>query len=346
MKSVRLFTFLVAICFACCSTRAQVSAVNVRLITDEADAVLAILAKRKANQPIDNADWQRIFQSEGYVRLKKRETAMQRSFEDADFKAFVLSDQLAERAASLEETLRKWKQADVTGAGKLALAYLPKDAHISAKIYPVIKPRENTFVLEVQTDPAIFFYLDPKMTSEKFENTLAHELHHIGYGGSCPGKQAADEIAKLPQQVQSTITWIGGFGEGFAMLAAAGGPDIHPHAVSPPDERARWDKDVANFNDDLKKVEQFFLDVLEKRLTGDEIPKAGFAFFGTQGPWYTVGWRMAVLIEKTYGRARLIECMCDQRKLLPTYNEAAEKHNRNSRERLAVWSSAVVDKIR
>jgi hypothetical protein len=146
--------------------------------------------------------------------------------------------------------------------------------------------------------------------------------------------------------VKSTIKWIGGFGEGFAMLAAAGGPDIHPHAVSLPDERARWDKDVANFNDDLKKVEQFFLDVLEKRLTGDEISKAGFAFFGTQGPWYTVGWRMAVLIEKTYGRAKLIECFCDQRKLLPTYNEAAEKHNRNSRERLAVWSASVVDKIR
>jgi hypothetical protein len=30
-------------------------------------------------------DWQRIFQSEGYVRLKKRETPMQRSFEDSDF---------------------------------------------------------------------------------------------------------------------------------------------------------------------------------------------------------------------------------------------------------------------
>ena len=346
MKRVRLFTLLVAICFTCCSTLAQTSAVNVRLITDEADAVLAILAKRKASQPVDDADWQRLFQTEGYVRLKKRETAMQRSFEDADFKTFVLSDQLAERATSLEETLRKWKHADVTGAAKLALAYLPKDAHISAKIYPVIKPRENTFVFDVQTDPAIFFYLDPKMSSEKFENTLAHELHHIGYGGSCPGKQATDEIAKLPPNVKSTIKWIGGFGEGFAMLAAAGGPGVHPHAVSPPDERARWDKDVANFNDDLKKVEQFFLDVLEKRLTGDEISKAGFAFFGTQGPWYTVGWRMAVLIEKTYGRAKLIECFCDQRKLLQTYNEAAEKHNRDSRERLAVWSASVVDKIR
>jgi hypothetical protein len=314
----------------------------VQLLTDEADAVLAILAKRKANQPIDDADWQKLFQTEGYVRLKQRETSMQRTFEDADFKAFVLSDQLAERASALEQTLRNWKHVDVTRAGQLALAYLPKEAHIRAKIYPVIKPRENTFVFDVETDPAIFFYIDPKMSSEKFENTLAHELHHIGYGSSCPRKEVADELSKLPPHVKSALMWISAFGEGFAMLAAAGGPDIHPHAVSAVDERARWDKDVANFNDDLKKVEQFLLDVLEKRLTGDEIRKAGFAFFGTQGPWYTVGWRMSVLIEKTYGRAKLIECFCDQRKLLSTYNEAAEKHNRNSREKLAVWSSTLI----
>lgn len=62
----------------------------------------------------------------------------------------------------------------------------------------------------------------------------------------------------------------------------------------------------------------------------------------TQGPWYTVGWKMAVLIEKTYGRAKLIECMCDQRKLLATYNEAAKKHNRNSSEPLALWSTSVI----
>ena len=339
MKPIRAINLFLFICFTCGAVTAQNSAVDVRLVTDEAEAVLAILAKRKANQPVEEADWQRVFQSEGYTRLKQRETSMQRSFEDGDFKTFVLSDQLAERAQALEETLSKWKHADITRAAKLALAYLPKEAVIKAKIYPVIKPRDNTFVFDVNNDPAIFFYIDPKMSREKFENTLAHELHHIGYAGSCPRKTAADEISKLPSHVQSALTWIGGFGEGLAMLAAAGGPDIHPHAVSSLDERTRWDKDVANFNDDLKKVEKFFLDVLEKRLTGDEIRKTGFSFFGTQGPWYTVGWKMSVIIEKTYGREKLIECFCDQRKLLSTYNDAAQKHNGKSREPLALWST-------
>jgi hypothetical protein len=315
--------------------------VNVRLVTDEAEAVLAILSKRKTNQPVTEADWQRVFQSEGYVRLKEREHSMQRSFEDADFKTFVLSDQLTARSQALEETLGKWQHADITGAARLALAYLPKDATIRAKIYPVIKPRENSFVFDVNKDPAIFLYLDPVVSRAKFENTLAHELHHIGYGSTCPRKDRSEQISKLPTNEQIFLKLVGAFGEGFAMLAAAGGPDIHPHAVSSPEERARWDKDVANFNNDLRKVEAFFTDILQGKLTEDEIEKTGFSFFGTQGPWYTVGWKMAVLIEKTYGRAKLIECMCDQRLLLPTYNQAAAKYNRTSRQPLALWSKPV-----
>ncbi len=319
------------------------SALNVRLVTDEPEAVLAILAKIKSNQTVSDADWQRVFQSEGYTRLKQREMSMKRSFEDTDFKTFVLSEKLAARAQSLEEALARWRRADLTRAAKLALAYLPAQARIRVKVYPVIKPRENSFVFDVKTDPAIFLYLDPAMGQEKFENTLAHEFHHIGYGGSCPVAATENEITKLPAPLQTVLGWTGAFGEGLAMLAAAGGPDIHPHAVSSAADRARWDKDVANFNDDLKKVEKFFLDILDKRLTEEQVQQTGFSFFGTQGPWYTVGWKMSVVIEQTFGRARLIESFCDPRKLLATYNEAAAKQNRNLREPLALWSTSLTE---
>src|ERR1700730_7000975 len=98
------------ICFA---RTIKPSAVDVRVVSDEADAVLLILGKRKANQPVTEADWQGLFSSEGYLRLKKRETAMRRSFEDTDFRTFVLSEALAERAQALAETLAKWKMANV-----------------------------------------------------------------------------------------------------------------------------------------------------------------------------------------------------------------------------------------
>lgn len=330
---------VVVVAFAA-NTRAQ--QLDVRLVTDEAEAVLAVLAKKKANEPITQSDWARIFSSEGYTRLKKRELGMERPFEDAEFQKFVLSDDLGQRAAALEETLARWKQADVTRSGQWALTYLPAGARIRAKVYPVIKPRDNSFVFEVKTDPAIFLYLDPAVTQEKFENTLAHELHHIGYGTSCPSAETSAAIAKLSAPAQNVLRWIGAFGEGFAMLAAAGGPSVHPHEVSKPDERARWDRDMKNFNTDLKKVEDFLTRVSAGKLEGAEMQKEGFAFFGIQGPWYTVGWRMVTLIEQTYGRKRLIEVMCDQRQLLATYNRAALDYNRKAKEPLATWSDSLL----
>ncbi len=114
MKSCRFICCLVFIIIAqsvfvfpsvCLAQSSIQRAVDVRLVTDEAEAVLAILAKSKANELITDADWKQVFQSEGYVRLKKRETSMKRSFEDSDFKTFVLSDKLAARAQILEETL-------------------------------------------------------------------------------------------------------------------------------------------------------------------------------------------------------------------------------------------------
>jgi hypothetical protein len=340
--SVVALTFCVSVASPIYAAQSVPPAVSVRLVTDEPEAVLSILDKRKAGQQIDEDDWSRLFQSEGYVRLKRRELGMKRPFEDEDFKTFVLSGALLEHAAALADTLRRWKNADVSNAARLALAYLPKGAHIRAKIYPEIKPRENSFVYDIDTDPAIFLYLDPKKTREEFENHVAHEMHHIGYGTACPTKKSTGEIARLPESAQTALKWLQAFGEGFAMLAAAGGPDINPHATSPAEERARWDKGVQNFNDDLKTLERFFLDILDNRLTKDEADAKAFTFYGTQGPWYTVGWKMAVVIEKTYGRRKLIKCMCDVRELLRTYNRAAVKFNRRSHGKLALWSESLV----
>jgi len=233
--------------------------VQLRFDTSEADAVLAILAKRKVNQSIADTDWQRLFSTEPYVRLKKREAELHRDFSDADFRKFVLSDDLAGRAPALEKTLAEWKQADLSQTAARALAYLPGDAVIYAKVFPVVKPKTNSFVFEVSSDPTIFLYLDPGLNRAQFENTVAHELHHIGYASIDARVEA--KLKDLPPDEHAAVEWAGAFGEGFAMLAAAGGPDVHPHAVSKPEDRARWDHDMANFNQDLKPVEKFLLDV-------------------------------------------------------------------------------------
>lgn len=303
---------------------------RVRLRFDTAEAV-AVLRQ----------DWPSLFGSAGYQRLKSREASLQRAFTDSDFAAFVRSDSLQRRAGDLRRALSEWERADVTGAAVRALAYLPADARIHATVYVVIKPRTNSFVYDVRTDPGIFLYLDPVTTGPQFENTVAHELHHIGYASVSARFDSI--VATLPDTVRAAVEWMGAFGEGFAMLAAAGGPDIHPHAVSPTADRARWDRDVANVNQDLRQVERFFLDVIGRRLTApDSIRAAAFAFYGVQGPWYTVGWKMAVVIESRFGRDELIRCMLNPVLLVTRYNAAARAHNRAHADTLALWSAPFV----
>ena len=301
--------------------------VHLQFNTEEADAVLAIIEKHAARQAIAESDWQRLFATEPYIRLKRREASMKRDFTDDEFKRFVLSQELTAKFGALRQTLTEWKKADLTASALRVLSYLPPQAMIRAKVFPMIKPKTNSFVFDTDTDPAIFLYLDPQESAAKFKNTVAHELHHIGF--SSVNNISEHRTAGLPSNVKAALQWMGAFGEGFAMLAAAGGPDVHPHSVSSPEERARWDHDMLNFNNDLAALQDFFLEVINQKLkTEDEIRTKASQFYGVQGPWYTVGYKMAVIIERRYGRQVLIDCMIDPRELLSRYNAAASELNR------------------
>ena len=206
--------------------------------------MLAILALRQAQKPIADMQWQKLFATPPYQRLKQREKKIGEQFHDTsvafsdeDFKKFVLSGHLLQRAPRLRETLEHWKQADLHPSANHVLAYLPEQAVIRAKVYPVIKRGRNSFVWELSSDPTIFLYLDPEVTRGKFENNVAHELHHIGLGSL--GPVYTQKIAVLSDRARSVAGWMDGFGEGLAVLAAAGGVDIDPHAASTAQEHAR-----------------------------------------------------------------------------------------------------------
>jgi len=312
--------------------------VDVRIDAGEARAVLSILDKRAAGVQPTESDWARLWSSAGYVRLARRETTMGRVFTDSAFRAFVLSAELLDRRTSLSRTLEQWETADPTAAAARALRYLPANARIRATIFPVIKPQDNSFVFDVTTDPAIFLSVDPAWSAARFENTLAHELHHIGYGSICTENSAADTPRGL------ALRWLGAFGEGMAMLAAAGSADVHPHASSPAEDRARWDRDLARAAADVPRLEQFILEILDQKLTGDAVTQRGMTFFGVQGPWYTVGWQMASAIERAFGRPRLQRIMCDPVALLRTYNDAAEALNAQG-VLLTRWSAAFLQRF-
>ncbi len=209
-----------------------------------------------------------------------------------------------------------------------ALAYLPAGTALRARMYPEIKPIPNSFVFELETNPAIFVYLDPTRPAAQVENTLAHELHHVGVSAAC--REPPDSA--LPAGLRRARTWASGFDEGRAVLAAAGGPDSDPHATSTPDEHRTWDRNLAQAPRDFGRLERFFDDVLDGRLQGDQLRQTGFSFVSAegvpQGPFYTVGWLMSAVVEKELGRSRLVETLCDPPRFLADYDRAAQRANR------------------
>ncbi len=76
------------------------------------------------------------------------------------------------------------------------------------------------------------------------------------------------------------------------------------------------------------------------KLAEPEERQKASSFFGVQGPWYTVGYEMAAAIERTSGRAALVDCTKDMRLLLVRYNEVAEAR------RLPRWSPTLIDALR
>ena len=216
---------------------AEPHVLQVRVVTDEADAALAILEEHARTGAVEPGSWDRLWKSEGFVRLKKRQESFGAKDVEQGFRDFLTSAEPLSRVRELRQALETWKHLD----------------------------------------------------------------------------------------------------------AAAGGPDVHPHATD--DDPATWlvwERDVASFNTDLRRLEAFFRDLLAGRLTGEEANKRLFAFIDAegvpQGAFYTVGWKMAAMVERARGRDALVKLLCDPRQLLAAYNELAAAHPRSDGEGLATWS--------
>jgi len=338
MSGVRRRTFIAAALMTALPIQALAAdsgaVLQLRLVTDEAEAVLRILDARTAGVPTD-ADWAAVFASEGYTRLVAREASLHRPIDEISFRAFAMSDALLRRREALRDVLQRWSHADVTECGRRALAYLPPGSRMRAAVYPEIKPQGNSFVFDLEHDPGIFLYLDPKVGETEFTYTVAHELHHVGFAQNCPTPAVKREIAALPPRLKLFESWLGGFGEGFAVLAGAGGPSVNPATVVSASATGEWATERETFASRIDALTTFFRAILNGQLKHDDATKAGMTFFGNQGPWYTVGWRMAITIEFNLGRTRLVDCIADNRRFLPTYNNIA------ARSGLPLWPNDV-----
>ena len=266
---------------------------------------------------------------------------MRRPFTDEEFTNFVAA--LDACREELRQTLRQWQSADLQGVAQRPLRYLPPQASIHADVYPVIKPQSNSFVFEPATAPAIFLHLDPKKSRAEFENTVAHEAHHIGL--SSLDASYEEKIKSLPEDARKAARWMGAFGEGMAVLAAAGSPDVPPMADFPERDQVLWDLEAERFGANLDDLNQFFLDTVRGDLRNDAVAHEGGIFFGYRGPWYTVGYRMAVTIERELGRPALVATLADARDFVARYNEAAVNENAKNGGHLPLFSAEILKAV-
>jgi len=319
---------------------------EIRDVYDEADAALAIMETLQDGRPVSQEQWAALWESEGYRRLLEREASMGRDEGFADKLAAWLGDPANySRAADIRAALDGYRSIDATGAGRRAAVYLPQGSALRASFYPVIKHTSNSFVYDLERDPAIFMSIDPANSSLFVASVLTHELHHVGY--SRCAKPA--DYASLDERQQWVVDSLSMFGEGLATLAAAGDPATHPHFYSTAGEWSVWERDVANVNADLARVEQFFSRVLDGSIREADRRAGLFAFIATadvpQGPAYTLGWKMAALIERNRGRDALIAVICDPRAMLRLYNEVAASTQADSVTNLAVWSDRFLGQL-
>jgi hypothetical protein len=312
---------------------------DVVIMRDALDASLAVLERRAGGLEVPTSAWDSLFSTEGYARLKERERAFRRPFTDSAFRAFLLSDTLLARLPALRQATETWRSIDLTAAVDRARAYLPPGTPIRARLYPLIKPATNSFVHRGQDGVmGIFIYLDPTQLAGELRTTLAHELHHIGYSAACPGIRDS----KMTPAERTLLIRLGAFGEGLAMLAAAGSPTVNPNAGSRPQMLADWDRDIATVASDFARIDSLIVDVATRRVTSeDSVTARAVSLYGGQGPWYTVGWLMSSTIERVSGRDRLLAVMCDPRWLILEYSVISSGGNL-AQEPLPRWSKTAL----
>ncbi len=308
--------------------------IDIRWDASQAEAVLTILERRLRGESDRLADWDCLMNSKPQTVLRKREAQMKTAFSDRGFITFLLDPDLLSYYAEFRQTLAEWSKLNLSACARQALAYLPPGYRIRGSCYPVIKPMNNHFVFEDADEAGVFLALDANVTLPKLQNTVVHELHHIGLHSGAVETNRPFEHA----DIAPVLHWLWAFGEGFAMLAAACSLDVHPHATSVEADRNRWDREMRSTPENFGRLDGFLCRVLGSNEPGVE--DEGNSFFGVQGPWYTVGYHMSALVERRCGRRTLFDCMRDPRLLLLNYQRLIDSDPLQPR-----WSAELINAL-
>lgn len=239
---------------------------------------------------------------------------MGNNLKESIFKDFLSDDHQIANYPGYKKSFKILKSINLSKVINQTRIYLPDKADINTEVIPLIKNKNNSFVHKFNDNMYLFLNLEPNILKERLINKLVHEFHHIGFDDIYNPK----EYKYLSRGAQQIIKWSNAFGEGLATLAAAGGPDFHPNKYNK-ELKTKWNKNIKKFNKDFRKIQKFFMDILNKKIKSNkEIYDRGFELMvnnGGQGSWYTVGWQIAVVIEKISSKWNLLNCMEDLTKI-------------------------------
>lgn len=318
---------------------------TVNLISDQVEVVIDILKRTEENNKISKEHWNKLFHTQGFQLLEKRESEMNEGIKKSEFKGYIIDKIASDGYLPYEKSLDKLNKLDLDEIIESTKDYLPDNTNLDTDIIPVIKPQKNSFIHKINDKLVLFLYLEPDIIKEKMENKLIHELHHIGFDYVYQNS----DYSYLLKPAQKVIEWTNAFGEGFAMLAAAQGLENHPNKFDE-DLKSKWDKNMENYNKDFHKIQNFLLTILEGHFADErKLYNRGFQLMtnnGGQGSWYTVGYKIAVVIEKTASRDLLIKCMQDLTQLYCHYNRLVKQYNKKQNKNLHKWDQKIINVLK
>lgn len=299
-----------------------------------ADVVMVF--SEKPSGCINDNDWDNLFASESYKILVERNKMLKINLTDTDFKDCVMKLLSEENLQRYKNVLQTVKSIDLQACAGRALKYLPVNATIFTTVHLVVLPQPNYFIYCTKTTSAVFISLSVGLPLDDIENILVHELHHIGFLSI---ELQNNYYSGFATSHMYALRLLGYFREGIALLAAAGSAHNHPIPSSNPDLRLLWDNSINDSINAHKKIEDIFNEIFKGNITHEELDAKSLSFCHILGPWYTLGWLMAVTVECQFGINKLNECMQDLRLLLLYYNYAVELNSVHFNSKYPLWST-------
>lgn len=307
----------------------------------QAEQVLAMLDARTHGREITDGDWSRLFETAPFPIIRFAPRDAQQDFSRAKFKEFVLSPELLKRADTLREALEISKHADTAKLTAIP-QFRPRVFVTHARIVPIIAPKQRSFVVQTAQGPVVFIPLDIETARQHLEKTVASRAIFEAEVASMRDK-SDEEITRLPWAEGTVSDLTKNFDGGLALLASISKVETHPYWAYTLEEREHWNRRVGEFDQDLKKLDAMFAGILSGQLRNQQqINDLAENYATEMGAWQTVGYSMAVMIERTYGSKALIGAMRDPRWLIGLYNRAVNTAHARTGADYPNWSPEVL----